>query len=70
MTAETDIADITLFLKVLGNAGHPASIKYITKFLPLFGTQIPNFPLRVQVGAILALKAVAKKEPKLVSQIF
>nr|APB93354.1 vitellogenin 3 [Ctenopharyngodon idella] len=65
-TAKTDIAEITLILKVLGNAGHPASIKYITKFLPLFGTQIPHFPLRVQVGAILTLKAVAKKEPKLV----
>ncbi|XP_048022033.1 vitellogenin isoform X2 [Megalobrama amblycephala] len=69
VTAETDIAEITLILKVLGNAGHPASIKYITKFLPLFGNQIPNFPLRVQVGAILALKAVAKKEPKLVQNV-
>ncbi|XP_067252451.1 vitellogenin [Chanodichthys erythropterus] len=69
VTAETDIAEITLILKVLGNAGHPASIKYITKFLPLFGNQIPNFPLRVQVGAVLALKAVAKKEPKLVQNV-
>jgi len=59
-----------LILKVLGNAGHPASIKYFTKFLPIFGTQIPTFPLRVQVCAILALKTVAKKEPKLVSQRF
>lgn len=69
-TAKADIAKMTLILKVLGNARHPASIKYITKFLPVFGNQIPLFPMRVQVVAILALKAIAKKEPKLVSQIF
>lgn len=70
VTAKADIAEIILILKVLGNAGHPASIKYITKFLPIFRNQIPLFPMRVQVGAVLALKAIAKKEPKLVSQIF
>ncbi|XP_073699963.1 vitellogenin [Garra rufa] len=68
-TAKADFAEMTLILKVLGNAGHPASIKYITKFLPIFGNQIPLFPMRVQVGAILALKAVAKKEPKLVQNV-
>ncbi|KAL1251197.1 hypothetical protein QQF64_018993 [Cirrhinus molitorella] len=68
-TAKADIAEIILILKVLGNAGHPASIKYITKFLPVFGNQIPLSPMRVQVGAILALKAIAKKEPKLVQNV-
>ncbi|XP_050959598.1 vitellogenin [Labeo rohita] len=68
-TAKADIAKMTLILKVLGNARHPASIKYITKFLPVFGNQIPLFPMRVQVVAILALKAIAKKEPKLVQNV-
>ncbi|XP_043079840.1 vitellogenin [Puntigrus tetrazona] len=68
-TAKADIAEIILILKVLGNAGHPASIKYITKFLPVFGNHIHLFPTRVQVGAVLALKAIAKKEPKLIQNI-
>lgn len=66
-TAKADTSEMTLILKVLGNAGQPASIKYITKFLPVFGNQILLFPMRVQVGAVLALKVIAKKEPKLVS---
>uniref|UniRef100_A0A673KR31 Vitellogenin-like n=1 Tax=Sinocyclocheilus rhinocerous TaxID=307959 RepID=A0A673KR31_9TELE len=69
VTAKADIAEIILILKVLGNAGHPASIKYITKFLPVFGNQIPLFPIMGAMGAILALKAVAKKEPKLVQNV-
>uniref|UniRef100_A0A672N3S3 Si:dkey-4c23.3 n=1 Tax=Sinocyclocheilus grahami TaxID=75366 RepID=A0A672N3S3_SINGR len=68
-TAKANTSEMILILKVLGNAGHPASIKYITKFLPVFGNQIPLFPMRVQMGAILALKAVAKKEPKLVQNV-
>ncbi|KAF4097788.1 hypothetical protein G5714_021796 [Onychostoma macrolepis] len=69
VTAKADIAEVILLLKVLGNAGHPASIKYITKFLPVSGNQIPLFPMRVQVGAVLALKTIAKKEPKLVQNV-
>ncbi|XP_042567868.1 vitellogenin isoform X2 [Cyprinus carpio] len=68
-TAKADTSEMTLILKVLGNAGHPASIKYITKFLPVFGNQILLFPMRVQVGAVLALKVIAKKEPKLVQNV-
>lgn len=62
VAAKADIAGITLILKVLGNAGHPASIKPIVKIL-----SSPAFPLKVQVDAILALKVIAKKEPKQVS---
>ncbi|XP_056303589.1 vitellogenin [Danio aesculapii] len=69
VSAKADIAEITLILKVLGNAAHPASIKYITKFLPIFGTHIPQFPMRVQVDAILTLKALAKKESKQVQNV-
>nr|XP_021325376.1 vitellogenin [Danio rerio]XP_021330153.1 vitellogenin [Danio rerio] len=69
VSAKADIAEITLILKVLGNAAHPASIKYITKFLPIFGTHIHQFPMRVQVDAILTLKALAKKESKQVLNV-
>ncbi|XP_026091760.1 vitellogenin [Carassius auratus] len=68
-TAKADTSEMTLILKVLGNAGQPASIKYITKFLPVFGNRIHLFPKRVQVGAVLALKAIAKKEPKMVQNV-
>uniref|UniRef100_A0A8C1M8D2 Si:dkey-4c23.3 n=1 Tax=Cyprinus carpio TaxID=7962 RepID=A0A8C1M8D2_CYPCA len=37
--------------------------------LPVFGNQILLFPMRVQVGAVLALKVIAKKEPKLVQNV-
>lgn len=70
VAAKPDIAEIILILKVLGNAGHPASIKYITNLIPVFGKQIPLLHMRVQVGAVLALRAIAKKEHRLVSQIF
>ncbi|XP_055073124.2 vitellogenin isoform X2 [Misgurnus anguillicaudatus] len=64
VTAKNDIAEITLILKVLGNACHPASIKPIVKIL-----STSAFPLKVQVDAILALKAIAKKEPKQVQEV-
>ena len=51
----------------MGNAGHPASLKPIMKILPGFGSAADALPIRVQVDAILALRSIAKKEPKLVS---
>lgn len=65
--SKNDIPEITLALKVLGNAGHPASLKPIMKLLPGLTTAATSLPLRVQVDAILALRNIAKKEPKLVS---
>ncbi|CAM4655373.1 unnamed protein product [Leuciscus chuanchicus] len=52
--SKNDIPEITLALKVLGNAGHPASLKPIMKLLP---------------DAILALRNIAKKEHKLVQPV-
>lgn len=54
-------------LKVLGNAGHPASLKTIMKLLPGFGGAAASMPMTVQIDAVLALRNIAKKEPKLVS---
>ncbi|XP_067272221.1 vitellogenin-like [Pseudorasbora parva] len=67
--SKNDIPEITLVLKVLGNAGHPASLKPIMKLLPGLRTSATSLPLRVQVDAILALRNIAKKEPKLVQPV-
>ncbi|XP_063057820.1 vitellogenin-like isoform X3 [Engraulis encrasicolus] len=66
---KADIAEITLLLKVLGNAGHPASLKPIMKLLPGFGSAAAALPIRVQVDAILALRTIAKKEPKMIQPV-
>ncbi|XP_073718319.1 vitellogenin [Misgurnus anguillicaudatus] len=67
--AKNDIREISLVLKVLGNAGHPASLKTITKVLPGLRTAATTLPIKVQVDAILALRNIAKKEPKLVQPL-
>uniref|UniRef100_A0A671N7R2 Vitellogenin-like n=1 Tax=Sinocyclocheilus anshuiensis TaxID=1608454 RepID=A0A671N7R2_9TELE len=67
--SKNDIPEITLALKVLGNAGHPASLKPIMKLLPGLRTAATSLPLRIQVDAILALRNIAKKEPKLVQPV-
>lgn len=64
--AKADIAEITLLIKVLGNAGHPASLKPIMKILPGFGSAAAALPVRAQVDVILALRNIAKRDPKLV----
>ncbi|KAF5910055.1 vitellogenin-like [Clarias magur] len=67
--SKTDAPEITLALKALGNAGHPASLKTIMKVLPGFGSAAANIPMSVQIDAILALRNIAKKEPKLVQPV-
>ncbi|XP_057181767.1 vitellogenin-like [Triplophysa rosa] len=67
--AKNDIPELSLVLKVLGNAGHPASLKTIMKLLPGLRTAATTLPIRVQVDAILALRNIAKKEPKLVQPV-
>ncbi|XP_053539110.1 vitellogenin [Ictalurus punctatus] len=67
--SKAEIPEITLALKVLGNAGHPASLKTIMKLLPGFGSAAAAAPMSVQVDAILALRNIAKKEPKLVQPV-
>ncbi|XP_051977952.1 vitellogenin-like [Xyrauchen texanus] len=67
--AKNDIHEMTLTLKVLGNAGHPASFKTIMKLLPGLRTAGASLPIRVQVDAIMAMRNIAKKEPKLVQPV-
>ncbi|XP_051980425.1 vitellogenin-like isoform X2 [Xyrauchen texanus] len=67
--AKNDIYEITLALKVLGNAGHPASLKTIMKLLPGLRTADASLPIRVQVEAVMALRNIARKEPKLVQPV-
>lgn len=64
--ARGEFEEVVVALKVLGNAGHPASLKPIMKLLPCFGSAAANVPLRVQMVAVLALRNIAKKEPKMV----
>ncbi|CAK6958104.1 vitellogenin-2-like [Scomber scombrus] len=67
--ARSDIGELTVALKVLGNAGHPASLKPILKLLPGFGSAAANLPLRVHIDAVLALRNIAKKEPKMIQEM-
>lgn len=64
--SKDETQDIILLLKVLGNAGHPSSLKSITKILPIQGTAAASLPTRVHADAILALRNIAKKEPRMV----
>uniref|UniRef100_A0A4W3HZQ6 Vitellogenin-like n=1 Tax=Callorhinchus milii TaxID=7868 RepID=A0A4W3HZQ6_CALMI len=61
--------DIVLALKAIGNAGHPASIKRIQKFLPGFGTGAAALPTRIQREAIMALRNIAALQPRKVEEI-
>lgn len=64
--ASGEIEEVVVALKVLGNAGHPSSLKPIMKLLPGFGSAAASLPLRVHIDAVLALRNIAKKEPKMV----
>uniref|UniRef100_UPI0037E7E08B vitellogenin-2-like n=1 Tax=Semicossyphus pulcher TaxID=241346 RepID=UPI0037E7E08B len=67
--AKGDIKELVLILKVLGNAGHPSSLKPIMKVLPGFGSAAASLPLRVHIDAVLALRNIAKKEPKMIQEM-
>lgn len=64
--ARGEFEEVIVTLKVLGNAGHPASLKPIMKLLPCFGSAAAKVPLRVQIDAVLALRNIAKREPRMV----
>ncbi|NXQ22875.1 VIT1 protein, partial [Peucedramus taeniatus] len=61
--------EISLALKALGNVGHPASIKHIKKFLPGYAAGASDLPLKVHVTAVMALKNIGLKDPKMVQAI-
>ncbi|XP_061635716.1 vitellogenin-2-like isoform X2 [Phyllopteryx taeniolatus] len=67
--AKGDINEIIVTLKVLGNAGHPSSLKPILKVLPSFGSAAATLPLRVHIEGVLALRNIAKREPKMVQEV-
>uniref|UniRef100_A0A7M4G216 Vitellogenin-2-like n=1 Tax=Crocodylus porosus TaxID=8502 RepID=A0A7M4G216_CROPO len=56
--------DMTLALKAIGNAGEPASIKRVLKFLPVFSASASNIPVYVQVDAVMALRKIVQKDFK------
>ncbi|XP_061680337.1 vitellogenin-2-like isoform X2 [Syngnathoides biaculeatus] len=64
-----DINELIVTLKVLGNAGHPSSLKPILKVLPIFGSAGASLPLRVHIEGVLALRNIAKREPKMVQEV-
>lgn len=68
--AKSETEQLIVALKVLGNAGHPASLKPIMKLLPSFGTTGASLPHRVHIDTALALRNMAKKEPKMVQPNF
>ncbi|XP_010782071.1 vitellogenin-2-like [Notothenia coriiceps] len=67
--ARGEIEELIITLKVLGNAGHPGSLKTIMKLLPGFGSAAASLPLRVHIDAVLALRNIAKREPKMVQEM-
>uniref|UniRef100_A0A8C5IMK1 VIT1 protein n=1 Tax=Junco hyemalis TaxID=40217 RepID=A0A8C5IMK1_JUNHY len=67
--SKSSAEEISLALKALGNVGHPASIKHIKKFLPGYAAGASDLPLRVHVTAVMALKNIGLKDPKMVQAI-
>ncbi|NWY74058.1 VIT2 protein, partial [Erithacus rubecula] len=68
-TSKGDAKDMSLALKAMGNAGEPASIKRILKFLPTFSSAAASLPNRIHVDAVLALRKIARKDPAKVREI-
>ncbi|NXD82022.1 VIT2 protein, partial [Halcyon senegalensis] len=68
-TIKGDAKGMALALKAIGNAGQPASIKSILKFLPIFLPAAASLPNRIHVDAVLALRKIARKDPAKVRDI-
>ncbi|NXS16033.1 VIT2 protein, partial [Mystacornis crossleyi] len=68
-TSKGDAKDMSLALKAIGNAGEPASIKRILKFLPTFSSAAASLPNRIHADAVLALRKIARKDPAKVREI-
>ena len=60
---------MALALKAIGNAGEPASIKRILKFLPTFSLAAASLPNRIHADAVLALRKIARKDTAKVIEI-
>ncbi|NXS59613.1 VIT2 protein, partial [Brachypteracias leptosomus] len=68
-TSKDDAKGMALALKAIGNAGQPASIKRILKFLPTFSLAAASLPNRIHADAVLALRKIARKDPIKVREI-
>ncbi|NXN12818.1 VIT2 protein, partial [Indicator maculatus] len=68
-TSKGDAKGMSLALKAIGNAGEPASIKRILKFLPTFSPAAASLPNRIHVDAVLALRKITRKHPAKVKEI-
>ncbi|XP_042675434.1 vitellogenin-2-like [Centrocercus urophasianus] len=68
-SSRSHVEDIALALKAIGNAGEPASIKRIQKFLPTFSLAAAELPSRIHADAVLALRKIARKDPAKVREI-
>ncbi|KAJ7400091.1 hypothetical protein BTVI_108389 [Pitangus sulphuratus] len=68
-TSKANAKDMSLALKAIGNAGEPASIKRILKFLPTFSSAAVSLPSRIHADAVLALRKIARKDPAKVREI-
>lgn len=64
--SKSNIEEVLLALKALGNVGHPASIKHIKKFLPGYAAGASELPLKVHETAVMALKSIGMRDPKMV----
>ncbi|KAJ7332548.1 hypothetical protein JRQ81_014728 [Phrynocephalus forsythii] len=61
--------DVRLALKAIGNAGQPASLNYIKKFLPRFSLAAKALPEKIHLDAVLALRIIARKKAATVREI-
>ncbi|NWH60462.1 VIT1 protein, partial [Geococcyx californianus] len=67
--SKSNTEEISLALKAIGNVGHPASIKHIKKFLPGYAASSSDLPLKVHTTAVMALKNIGMKDPKMVQSL-
>ncbi|XP_056131908.1 vitellogenin 3, phosvitinless [Lampris incognitus] len=61
--------DMVIALKALGNAGHPASIKTIMRFLPGVAAMPVELPAHVLSAAVQSLRLLAARDPHSVRDI-
>ncbi|OXB55466.1 hypothetical protein ASZ78_012898 [Callipepla squamata] len=68
-SSRSHVEDMALALKAIGNAGEPASIKRVLKFLPTFSVAAASLPSRIHADAVLALRKIARKDLAKVREI-
>ncbi|NXJ06859.1 VIT2 protein, partial [Odontophorus gujanensis] len=55
-----------LALKCIGNMGELANLKHVLKFFPTSSSSASDIPIHIQIDAIMALRKIARKDPKTV----